>query len=49
METCGRLPGGPSRIELQEYSASCIPAGFRGELVVLLAGMLIHRALKEMA
>jgi hypothetical protein len=49
MEACRQILGAPSRTELQEYPESCSPAGLRGEVVVLLASILLHRASKGIA
>ena len=49
MEACGQLLGAPSRTELQERAESCSPAGLRGEVVILLATILLRRASRGIA
>jgi hypothetical protein len=48
MEACGQLLGSPSGTGLQKCLESCIPVGLRGEVVVVLASILLHRASKGM-
>lgn len=49
MEACGQLLGSPSGTGPQTFLESCSPVGLRGEVVVLLASILLHRASKGMA
>ena len=48
MEACGQLLGSPSETGPRKCLESCSPVGFRGEVVVLLASILLHRASKGM-
>jgi hypothetical protein len=49
MEACGQLLGSPSVSGPQKCLEACSPVGLRGEVVVLLASILLHRASKGMA
>jgi hypothetical protein len=50
MEACSQLFANQgSCTQVPDRSAPCVPSGFREELVILLAGMLLHRTSKEMA
>ena len=46
MDACGQILGSPSETGPQKYSESCSPVGLRGEVVVLLASILLHKASK---
>ena len=46
MEACGQILGLPSETGRQKYLESCSPVGLRGEVVVLLASILLNRASK---
>ena len=48
MEACGQLLGSPSGTGPQKCLESCSPVGLRGEVVGLLASILLHRAWKGM-
>lgn len=50
MECCTRLLSAPSsRTGAYERTEPPIPADFRGEVIVLVASMLLHRALRGIA
>ena len=50
MEACTQLFAHEgSSTHVPDRPACSVPSGFRGELVILLASMLLHRASKEMA
>jgi len=50
MEACTQLFAHEgSSTHVPDQPACSVPSGFRGELVILLASMLLHRASKEMA
>ena len=50
MEACTQLfAHESSNTHVLDRPACSVPSGFRGELVILLASMLLHRASKEMA
>jgi hypothetical protein len=50
METCSQLfTNEGSCTQVPDRPAPAMPSGFRGELVVLLASMLLHRASKGVA
>lgn len=46
MEACGQILGSPLETGPQKCLESCSPDGLRGEVVVLLASILLHRASK---
>ena len=46
MDACGQILGSPSETGTEKCLESCSPVGLRGEVVVLLAGILLHRASK---
>jgi hypothetical protein len=46
MDACGQVLGPPSQTRPQSCPESCSPVGLRGEMVVLLASILLHRASK---
>ena len=48
MEACGQLLGSPSETGPQKCLESCSPVGLRGEVVALLASILLHKAWKGM-
>jgi hypothetical protein len=50
MEACSQLFANEgSSTHVPDQPASSVPCGFRGELVILLASMLLRRASKEIA
>ena len=50
MEACGQLLDAPCRSGiLKDHPATDVPAGLRGEMVLLLASMLLHRMFRGVA
>ena len=46
MEASGQLLGSPSETGPQKCLESCSPVGLRGEVVALLASILLHKAIR---
>jgi hypothetical protein len=50
MDACRQLLDASSiRLQAPDRPEALLPTGLRGEVVILLAGMLLHKASKEVA
>jgi hypothetical protein len=52
MEACGQLLDAPCRSgmsSVKDSAAADIPTGLRGEVIVLLASMLLHKVFRGVA